>query len=43
VIGAHRHESAAGIVAAIFAAVDAFRGDRAPTDDMTAVAVRITS
>jgi phosphoserine phosphatase RsbU/P len=43
VIGAHRHESAAGIVAAIFAAVEAFRGDRAPTDDMTAVAVRITS
>jgi sigma-B regulation protein RsbU (phosphoserine phosphatase) len=43
VIGEHRHESAAGIVAAIFAAVEAFRGDRAQTDDMTAVAVRITS
>jgi sigma-B regulation protein RsbU (phosphoserine phosphatase) len=43
VIGAHRHESAAGIVAAIFAAVEAFRGDRAQGDDMTAVAVRITS
>ena len=42
VIGQHRHESAAGIVAAIFAAVEAFRGERAQSDDMTAVVVRIT-
>jgi len=43
VIAEHRHESAAGVVAAIFAAVEVFRGDRAQSDDMTAVAVRITS
>jgi phosphoserine phosphatase RsbU/P len=42
VIGKHRHENAARIVAAIFAAVEVFRGDRPQSDDMTAVAVRIT-
>jgi phosphoserine phosphatase RsbU/P len=43
VIGQRRHESAAAIVAAIFAAVEAFRGERPQSDDMTAVVVRMTA
>jgi sigma-B regulation protein RsbU (phosphoserine phosphatase) len=43
VIGRHRHTSARELVDAIFAAVDAFRGDTPPHDDMTAVAIRITA
>ena len=38
-----RQKPAREIVDAIFAAVQDFRGDTAPNDDMTAVAVRITS
>ena len=37
------HLSSREIVDRIFAAVEAFRGDQPPNDDMTAVAVRITS
>jgi sigma-B regulation protein RsbU (phosphoserine phosphatase) len=33
----------AGVVKAIFAAVEEWRGDAAPNDDMTAVAVRMTA
>ena len=36
-------EAAREIVDAIFAAVQEFRGDTPPNDDMTAVAVRITA
>jgi sigma-B regulation protein RsbU (phosphoserine phosphatase) len=43
VVKARRHGAAAEIVDAIFDAVQAFRGDRAQSDDMTAVAVRITA
>ena len=38
-----RQQSAREIVDAIFSAVQDFRGDTPPNDDMTAVAVRITS
>jgi sigma-B regulation protein RsbU (phosphoserine phosphatase) len=38
-----RQQPAREIVDAIFSAVQDFRGDTAPNDDMTAVAVRITS
>jgi serine phosphatase RsbU (regulator of sigma subunit) len=38
-----RQRSAREIVDAIFTAVKEFRGDTAPNDDMTAVAVRITA
>ena len=37
-----RHLSAREIVDTIFTAVHTFRGDTAPNDDMTAVALRIT-
>ena len=37
------HTAARGIVDAIFAAVQDFRGDTPPNDDMTAVAVKITT
>ena len=37
------HTSARGIVDAIFAAVQDFRGDTPPNDDMTAVAIKITT
>jgi len=38
-----RQQTAREIVDAIFAAVEEFRGDTPPNDDMTAVAVRITA
>ncbi len=43
VVGAHRHEPAAKVVDAVFSAVHTWRGDTPPNDDMTAVAVRITT
>jgi sigma-B regulation protein RsbU (phosphoserine phosphatase) len=43
VIRETRHESARAIVDTIFSAVQAFRGDTPPNDDMTAVALRITA
>ncbi len=42
VIKASRREPARRLVDAIFAAVQEFRGETPPTDDMTAVALRIT-
>ena len=38
-----RHRPAREIVNAIFSSVQDYRGDTPPNDDMTAVAVRITS
>ena len=38
-----RQQAAREIVDAIFAAVEEFRGDTPPNDDMTAVAVKITA
>src|SRR5262249_41474950 len=38
-----RRQTAKEIVDAIFAAVQEFRGDASPNDDMTAVALRITT
>ena len=43
VMAAARQRPAADVVQAIFDAVAAWRGDAPPNDDMTAVAVRITS
>jgi sigma-B regulation protein RsbU (phosphoserine phosphatase) len=43
VVAASRHTSAREIVDAIFAAVQDFRGDTPPNDDMTAVAVKMTT
>jgi len=43
VVAETRQRPAREIVDAIFVAVKAFRGDTAPNDDMTAVAVRITA
>ncbi|OFW12801.1 MAG: hypothetical protein A3F69_03895 [Acidobacteria bacterium RIFCSPLOWO2_12_FULL_66_10] len=43
VVEASRQKSAREIVDAIFAAVQDFRGETPPNDDMTAVAVRITT
>jgi sigma-B regulation protein RsbU (phosphoserine phosphatase) len=43
VIRAHRHETARGIVDAVFEATGAFRGRAPQNDDMTAVAVKITA
>ena len=43
VIRGVRHDSARAIVDAIFAAVQTFRGDAVPNDDMTAVVLRITA
>jgi sigma-B regulation protein RsbU (phosphoserine phosphatase) len=43
VVSRTRHLPAKTVVDAIFAAVEAFRGDAAQNDDMTAVAVRITT
>ena len=37
------HKTAREIVDAIFAAVQDFRGDTPPNDDMTAVALKITT
>ena len=42
VVKARHDRPAAAIVDAIFAAVESFRGERAQSDDMTAVAVRFT-
>ena len=42
-VQAQRASSARAIVDAVFDAVAAFRGSRAQDDDMTAVAVKITS
>jgi sigma-B regulation protein RsbU (phosphoserine phosphatase) len=42
VVAQHRRSTARAIVDAVFAAVQEFRGDTAPNDDMTAVALRIT-
>jgi sigma-B regulation protein RsbU (phosphoserine phosphatase) len=42
VVGAHRDGSAQQVVDAVFDAVAEFRGERAQSDDMTAVAVKIT-
>ncbi len=43
VIEESRDKSAREIVDAIFAAVQDFRGEAQPNDDMTAVAVKITA
>jgi sigma-B regulation protein RsbU (phosphoserine phosphatase) len=43
VIKEKRHAGSQQLVDAIFAAVDAFRGETPPHDDMTAVAVKITA
>ena len=43
VVNDHRHASARGIVDAIYDAVASFRGPAPQTDDMTAVAVKITA
>jgi phosphoserine phosphatase RsbU/P len=43
VVGDNKHKSARDIVDAIFSAVWSFRGDTPPNDDMTAVALRITT
>jgi serine phosphatase RsbU (regulator of sigma subunit) len=43
IVGANRYEPARAIVDAIFDAVAAFRGAAPQQDDMTAVAVRITT
>jgi serine phosphatase RsbU (regulator of sigma subunit) len=43
VIEASRALPAKGIVDAIFTAVQDFRGEAQPNDDMTAVAVKITA
>jgi sigma-B regulation protein RsbU (phosphoserine phosphatase) len=39
----NRHASVRGLVDAIFEALDAFRGETPPHDDMTAVALKITA
>jgi sigma-B regulation protein RsbU (phosphoserine phosphatase) len=43
VIREHRTQSSRAMVDAIFAAVQEFRGDTPPNDDMTAVALKITT
>jgi sigma-B regulation protein RsbU (phosphoserine phosphatase) len=43
VIRETRHQPARAVVDAIFAAVQEFRGDTPPNDDMTAVALKITA
>jgi sigma-B regulation protein RsbU (phosphoserine phosphatase) len=43
VISRHRHQPARTIVDSIFAAVSGFRGTEPQADDMTAVAVKVTS
>jgi serine phosphatase RsbU (regulator of sigma subunit) len=42
-VRAERHNSPREVVDAIFAAVHDFRGDTPPNDDMTAVALKITT
>jgi sigma-B regulation protein RsbU (phosphoserine phosphatase) len=39
----HRHSTAQQVVDALFEAVEAFRGEHPQSDDMTAVAVRVTA
>jgi len=39
----HQRDSARDLVDAIFTAVQEFRGEAAPSDDMTTVAIRITA
>jgi sigma-B regulation protein RsbU (phosphoserine phosphatase) len=43
IVSANRHRPAAAIAGAIFESVEAFRGERPQSDDMTAVAVKITT
>jgi serine phosphatase RsbU (regulator of sigma subunit) len=43
VVSQMREKPAGELVDAIFSAVQDFRGDTAPNDDMTAVALRITT
>jgi sigma-B regulation protein RsbU (phosphoserine phosphatase) len=43
VVGTLRDQPPAKVVQGIFTAVEAWRGDTPPNDDMTAVAVRITA
>ncbi len=43
IVAANRHQPARQIVDAIFDAVEVFQGDRPQSDDMTAVAVKITA
>jgi sigma-B regulation protein RsbU (phosphoserine phosphatase) len=43
VVARHRHEPAARMVDAIITAVDDFRGDRALSDDVTAVVLKVTT
>jgi serine phosphatase RsbU (regulator of sigma subunit) len=43
VIRGHRHEGSRELVDTIFQAVDEFRGETPPHDDMTAVAITITA
>ena len=43
VVSRHRHQPARAIVDSIFAAVSGFRGGEPQVDDMTAVAVKITT
>ena len=43
VVSRNRHESARALVDAIVAALQEFRGETAPNDDMTAVAIKITA
>jgi len=43
VVSAMRHKSAKELVDAIFSAVEEFRGEMAPNDDMTAVALKVTA
>jgi sigma-B regulation protein RsbU (phosphoserine phosphatase) len=42
IVAAHRGGTAQQVVDAVFEAVEAFRGERAQSDDMTVVAVKIT-
>ena len=42
-VRANRHTSARELVDAIFEALDTFRGETPPHDDMTAVAIKITA
>jgi sigma-B regulation protein RsbU (phosphoserine phosphatase) len=43
IVEEHSHGTARELVDAIFAAVRVFRGDESPTDDMTAVALKVTT
>jgi serine phosphatase RsbU (regulator of sigma subunit) len=43
VVSRNRHKSARDLVDAIVAALQEFRGETAPNDDMTAVAIKITA